>query len=139
MIKVMTPFPHHVEFQASLGEALAMMDEHQILHVPVLDAKTNRIKGIVSRNRIKFALGIHKVDQTQQGLRVSDVCQDSPLMVETTTPAVEVIKTMKEQQLDACLVVKRGKLAGIFTFADALSLLLELLHEKPVTPPDLTA
>lgn len=139
IIKVMTPFPHHVEYDASLGEALAMMDEHNIRHVPVVDASTNELKGIVSKNRINFALGIHREDQAQQGLLVSDVCQAAPLVVDISTSTTEVIQEMKERYLEACLVTRKNKLAGIFTSSDVFSLLLAFLEDASLEPPDIIA
>jgi acetoin utilization protein AcuB len=112
MKAVMTPFPHWVDIDAPLARARALMDEHAIRHLPV-----------VEKGSLVSILGEDELRRAAEGvtgeLRVRDVCEAGPYVVELFEPLDRVLLHMAEHHLDSMVVTKDGKLAGIFTVSDA--------------------
>ncbi|MHB8400027.1 MAG: CBS domain-containing protein [Candidatus Limnocylindrales bacterium] len=67
--------------------------------------------------------------QTRFEARLSGLASHSPLMVPRDTPISEALASMREEGVDAILVVDRGRLVGIFTERDAL---LKVAGRRPV-------
>ena len=108
---VMTPFPYHVEIDAPLERARAMMREHSIGHLPVMEQGS--LVGIL---RIR---DLQSPAATGDGVRVREICSaEPPYVVGLSEPLDRLLLRMAEQGFDAALVVKDDKLAGIFTVSD---------------------
>ncbi len=124
---VMTPFPFTVEASASLAEARNLMREHKIRHLPVSE---NHVPiGIISDRDVSvaFALGSHVMDTAD--ITVGMVCTKSPYMVDLNATVADVANEMAERHIGSALVLKEGKLAGIFTSTDACRFIGELLND----------
>ena len=128
MLVVMTPFPHHIDANATLVEAAAMMDTHDIRHLPVLER--GDIVGILSERDLERAkiLGHPLRDETE--LRVGDICTQRPYFVDISDPLNRVLDAMVEKRIGSVLVLKDGELAGVFTALDACRLLSQDLSER---------
>ena len=139
IIKVMTPFPYTVAEDASLGEALALMDEHQISHIPV--TLEGKVSGIISREAATRSLEQPGNKEAQSHLLVQDVALKDPVIVDSHEKLLNVLQTMRDEHLHAVMVTHKEKLAGIFTSSDAILLLERLLADLPLLPepPDITA
>lgn len=118
MVSVMTPFPFSIAPSASLAEAKAMMDAHEIHHLPVLD--DSDIVGMVSLRDLLRAVSFGERLGDQQDLQVSDLVNHRPYMVDVNDPLAPVLHAMAEKRLGSVIVLKDGELAGIFTSRDAL-------------------
>ena len=103
---VMTPFPYSVQASDLLGRAREMMAEHDIRHLPVMDGP--RLVSVVSER-----------DLRRKGDRIQDVCSDEAYIVECSELLDVVLMQMAERHIGSVLVVKEGRLAGIFTVTDA--------------------
>ncbi|MBF6605030.1 MAG: CBS domain-containing protein [Chloroflexi bacterium] len=57
---------------------------------------------------------------TRFDARLSGLASQAPLMVARDTPMSEALESMRDEAVDALLVVDRGRLVGIFTERDAL-------------------
>jgi len=118
----MTPFPHSVDVHRPVSEAARMMAEHDIRHLPVTDQGVPI--GVVTERAVRFATA----GSAQAAARpVGDIVVDA-YVVESSVPLDEVAAEMARRHIDSALVVKRGRLAGIFTAIDACRYLGELLH-----------
>ena len=139
IIKVMTPFPYTVEENASLGEALALMDEHQISHVPV--TAEGSVTGIISREAVTRSLEQPGNKEAQSHLLVKEVTLKDPIMVDSHEKLLTVLQAMRNEHKHAVLVNHKDKLAGIFTSSDAILLLERLIADLPILPepPNITA
>lgn len=127
MVSVMVPFPYSIEASAGLSEADAMMQEHQIRHLPVVD--NNDIIGVISDRDLQKAVSIgHKI-QDEMDLVVGDLVTHRPYMVDISDPVAQVVSAMASKRLGSVIVLKEGDIAGIFTAVDALQHYSELLHE----------
>lgn len=124
---LMTPFPYSVEAEASLEEARAMMMEHGIHHLPV--THDGGLVGVVTGRDLGLALDAKLRPAADDGLTVGDVCT-TPYVVETDERLDNVLLHMADQRIDAAVVLKDGRLAGIFTGTDACRGFGELLRQE---------
>lgn len=114
---VMTPFPWFVDITDRLSRAQEMMAQHAIRHLPV--TREGRLVGVVHERDIRLLLSATSETGDQQRLRVEDIYARDVYVVGLLEPLDRVLLTMAERHLDLALVVKGGKLAGIFTVTDA--------------------
>ena len=127
MVSVMVPFPYSIEAGAVLSDADAMMQKHQIRHLPVVD--NNDIIGVISDRDLQKAVSIgHKI-QDEADLLVGDLVTHRAYMVDVSDPVANVVSAMATKRLGSVIVLKEGDIAGIFTAVDALEHYSELLHE----------
>lgn len=107
----MTAFPWSVGLDDPVARARALMREHDIRHLPVMS--DGALVGIVRQREIDL------VEATGgAALKVGDVCRPDPYVVDLATPLEVVLEVMAQRRVDAALVVRKGKLAGILTFGD---------------------
>ena len=106
---VMSPFPYSIDCRDSLEEAVAMMESHEIRHLPVMDK--GKPVGVISARDLSRA--------TKKDRRVEDVAHLEAYVVDLSTPLDRVLRHMARGHIDAALVVKKERLVGIFTLTDA--------------------
>ncbi|MDH3715447.1 MAG: CBS domain-containing protein [Gammaproteobacteria bacterium] len=117
MKNVMTPFPYAVELQSSLADAQALMREHHVRHLPVIDERA--LAGVLSDRDIKLLLGPDFDYPEPGGLSVADAYQPESYTVDLNAPLDMVLLEMAERHVGSVVVTRKGKLAGIFTATDA--------------------
>jgi len=113
---VMTPFPWHVHLDDRLRHAREMMREHGIRHLPVTDG--GELVGIVTDRDIGLVENATREPVERESLRVRDACVPDAYVVDLSAPLDRVLREMAERHVDSALVVKSGRLAGIFTSTD---------------------
>lgn len=127
----MTPFPYAVDVGDSLRRARALMIEHRVRHLPVLDGHT--LVGVLTDRDLKRgldpAVGLPSIDE----LFVRDVYTPEPYAVDSSTPLDAVLEHMVAHHLGSALVTKHGRLVGIFTATDACRAYCE--HLRKLFPP----
>lgn len=119
---VMTPFPFSIGRGDSLETARAMMAEHGIRHLPVMSS--GELASVVSEREIDLAQ-----DSRAGAKKVGDIALRGAYVVELTEPLDIVLSRMADEHLDCAVVVKGGKLVGIFTTTDACRAFSMLLRE----------
>jgi CBS domain-containing protein len=139
IIKVMTPFPYTIDMSGSLDQAKRMLAEHDITHLPVVSG--DDLYGITTRHDVDLALSVARKSAAPDALKVGDVCTTHPYIVEPSESVLSVISQMLKKQITTALVVKHGRLVGIFTSTNAFKLLIHFLLGKTTLtePPDITA
>ena len=134
---VMTPFPYWVERDALLKDAQALMEEHDIRHLPVKDH--GRVFSVITDRDINTQLKWH-LDQGHdvQELRVQDVSVRKAYTVDIDEPLDNVLIHMAEHHIGSVIVVKGERLAGVFTSNDVCRNYGEFLryHFRPGTGDD---
>jgi CBS domain-containing protein len=128
----MTPFPYFIDVDAPLERAQEMMGPQQIRHLPVMSK--GRLVGVVSEPAMTRALETAKGAPPREDLLVRDVAQLEPYIVDLSAPADVVLTQMAQRHVDVAVVVKHGRLAGIFTMTDAFSGFAELLRTQFPSP-----
>ena len=114
---VMTPFPHSVGIDDSIETARQAMSAHAIRHLAVTEEE--RLVGVISAREIEVAVGARVV---------RDAKLAGAYVVEMGEPLDRVLLAMARSHLGSALVVKRGKLVGIFTSSDACRIFGECLR-----------
>lgn len=131
---VMTPFPHSIDKQESIGAARKLMLDHHVRHLPVTDNR--ELCGIVSDRDIKLLLGPELGSPDPKELTVEDAYVEGGYSVDLETPLSIVVRTMAEKHIGAAVVTGHGRIAGIFTATDACRVLAEHLEERFHPPPE---
>lgn len=120
---LMTPFPYSIASTAPIEQAREMMEAHGIRHLPVTE--DGCLVGMLSERDIL---------RSRQGLLVREVCVYDIYVVELAERLDTVLLHMAAQHIGSTLVVRHGKLVGIFTATDACRAFGEFLQAQ--FPPD---
>ncbi len=115
--RYMTPLPYTIGPRDTLAAARALMLEHQIRHLPVVDE--DRLVGIISdRDLASIA---------SDG-RVADAMTSDVASVRENSPLDEVVNLMDAAKFGSVLILGDHGVVGIFTLLDALRAFAELLR-----------
>ena len=122
--RYMTKQPWTIERVASLAEAHALMREHHLRHLPVLDK--GALVGIVSLGDLHLleTIGDFALDE----IPVDEAMTEHPLAVTGDTPLDEVAEIMATKKYGSAIVVGREGVEGIFTTTDACRALASVLQ-----------
>lgn len=123
---VMTPFPYTIEVDASLVAAQAMMRDHGVRHLPV--TRGGRLVGLLSERDLRRLLDPGQEWPAGDSVAVGDAALFDPFVVGMSSPLDDVLLEMAERRIGSALVVKDGRIAGIFTATDACRVLAEQLR-----------
>jgi acetoin utilization protein AcuB len=118
--RYMSAAPVAVQQRASLADAIALMQKHDVRHLPVLEASA--LVGIVSERDLAMAGAL--VPEAWEELRVAEAMTPEPYSVHPDTPITEVAAEMSEHRYGAAVIVGAShELLGLFTTSDALRVL----------------
>jgi acetoin utilization protein AcuB len=129
----MTADPMTIGPGQTVGEALVIMFERNIRHLPVLEH--GKLVGIVSDRDFRQFLGRASLSdkdrrKEDRGLRYSvrEIMSAHPITIRSETPIKNGVEVMAERKIGALPVVDQDeKLIGIFTEWDALQHCLYLM------------
>lgn len=124
---VMTPFPHFVDAAESVAEVRRLLLHHGIRHLPVV--REGRLLGVVSERDIEIALYGMEAGSDPDALEVGELGIPPAYVVGMGEPLDRVLAEMARRHVDAALVVRDEKLAGIFTTTDACRHFAEVLEQ----------
>ena len=122
----MTPSPLTIGADQMLSQAHLMMREHGIRHLPVLVG--GKLEGIVSDRDLALVETLRDVDPAM--VTVEEAMSRIVYTVSPETPLDEVAAHMAEHKLGSAIVLRGGKLAGVFTAVDGLRALADVLHQR---------
>ena len=129
---VMTPNPVTLARDARLSEAWEIMDERHINHVPVMDGE--QLVGILSERHVRDAmpsiLTLSDKEARRKTLhltRVEQVMLERPATVRKDATVLEAIRTMRRFRAGSLPVIDAGRVVGIVTSGDLISLLEKIL------------
>ena len=106
--------------------AEAMMRWERIRHVPV-ENEAGALVGMLSLPNLLDTLKRGN-GQIEQGLKVGEIMERDPVSVTPETPTLEAIALMKDNGLSGLPVVREGKLVGLLTITDFLTVAARLLE-----------
>lgn len=122
----MSRFPFVASRKTMVKEALNLMAECRIRHLPVIE--NNKVVGVVSERDLKVANSMNGKFQ----LLVEDVMSSDPYLVKKGSKLMRVTEDMARLKIGSAVVVDdRDQVLGIFTTTDALKLLSQLLKDTP--------
>jgi acetoin utilization protein AcuB len=128
-----------IALDTPVREAVRLMRERGIRHLPVLDAQ-GRLVGIVTDRDLRHvtfdvALGRVRADSEDGGdVPVREVMTWGVVTIGPTADLRAAIGVMRERRLGALPVAEAGHLVGILTERDLLDALQTLLRERVVRP-----
>ncbi len=108
------------------SEALRLMNEHEIRHLPVVTR--GHVVGLVARSAVELSRG----SKTARPVDIRDVMDARPFVVEPEEPADRVARGMAKRHVDCAVVAHNEKLVGLFTSTDALLAFAALLEDERV-------
>lgn len=118
--RYMTASPIVIQQDRPLSEAIALMQEHEIRHLPVLQGQAPI--GILSERDVAMAGSL--VPDAWELIPVAEAMTPNPYAVTADTQIVRVARAMADHQYGAVLVTNEaGALIGVFTSTDAMGVL----------------
>ncbi len=118
----MTAFPHTIAIDASLDSARRMMLDHDVRHLPVLDG--GNLVGIISDREVELMDSLLRNAQAMSSIELA--FSRVVLRFPADEPWQNVCREMIEKKGDCALICVGRQLVGIFTWVDAVKM---LLHE----------
>src|SRR5262245_34291532 len=116
----------------TLSEALSLMTDRRVRHLPVMDA--GRLVGIVSDRDIKrvmaspaTSLGAHELNYLLDKLAVEQFMTRAVVTVAPVLPIEEAARIMLKERISALPVTDGGRVVGIVTETDVLELVVRAL------------
>jgi acetoin utilization protein AcuB len=111
-----------IKKEASIQEALALMKQHSIRHLPVVDAERTLL-GWVTDADLRGVLIASMLEE----LTLEDVMVRKPYAVHPDMPLDEAAHLILEKRIGGLPVVEQGKLVGIITVVDILSAFISMM------------
>lgn len=127
--RVMTQSPRTIDIGHHVAAAWALMQQHRIRHLPVLDG--DKVVGVLSDRDLRMLQGLRGVDPAD--ITVRETMQPEVYVVGPQTPLGEVAHTMAQRRIGSAVVMEEGAVVGIFTTTDAL-VVLDALATTPEMP-----
>jgi acetoin utilization protein AcuB len=138
----MTPVPLTIRSTAKVADAIRLMREGKIRHLPVVDG-SHRLVGIVTDRdlrqvildpRLQERLGPGLGDALED-LAIEDVMTWAVITVHPETEIRDAARLLHQRKIGALPVVKNDRLVGILTETDVLRVFAEVLHEGVLARP----
>ena len=133
LASVMTPFPYSIDADADISEALQMMAEHEIHHLPVMDG--GKLVGLLWDRDVRVVRALES-RLPREGVAVGTVCNREPYVAEIGDRLDHVADEIARLRVAAAIVMRGDKLAGILTTTDVCRLLARTLRDHAQLPED---
>ena len=108
--------------EASIQEAIELMKEHSIRHLPVVDGE-ERLVGWVSDTDLRGVFIASMIEE----LTVGDVMIADPITISSTDVLEQAALLITEHKIGGMPVLEDGKLVGIITVVDILEAFVDIM------------
>jgi acetoin utilization protein AcuB len=129
----MTPNPVTITPDTVFLDAMRIMRERGLRHLPVVDKKEMLI-GIVTQTDLLHAspsratsLSVSEVNYLLANLRIREVMSSPAITVSDDAPLEEAARVMVENKIGCLPVMGTGKLVGVITETDIFKSFVEVL------------
>jgi acetoin utilization protein AcuB len=123
----MTPAPVCIPLEADLDQAVKLMQQHGIRHLPVMDGED--LTGVVTDRDLAMIESL--LPDEWQGICVAEAMTPEPYSVTPDAPLWEVAKHMAREKFGCAVVTdEQGAVVGLFTTTDALRVLSDLAEQE---------
>lgn len=126
--QLMTPFPYAVELDAPLEKAGELLETHRIHHLPVV--QEHQPVGLITDREMSAGLAAAVRPENPGNLLVRDVYVPEPCVVDINAPLERVLQAMAERHVDAVIVTRKDRLAGVLTSMDICRYFAAYLREN---------
>jgi CBS domain-containing protein len=106
-----------------------LMDWKHVRHIPVEDER-GRLVGLISCFEVLRQFERNVTLGEAEPMAVSSIMNRDPMTVNPCTPTLDAIALMRKEKVDCLPVVESGRLVGILTERDFISLASRLLEQK---------
>jgi acetoin utilization protein AcuB len=117
----MSPDPWTISPEASVAEALKLMQDHGVRHLPVVE--DGLLVGLVTDIDLRTAYFASLLEE----IKVRDVMTHDPIVVQAGDTVFQAARVIHQNKLTGMPVVENSRLVGIITLADILGVLVALL------------
>jgi acetoin utilization protein AcuB len=124
--EVMTGDPFCIQQDEPLHQAHRLMRGRRVRHLPVLDG--DRLVGILSERDLYLLETVRGVDPAREP--VSEAMTEQPYAVGPDTDVDDVVREMLRKKYGSAVVLKGGRVSGIFTRSDALRVFVKMLEPR---------
>ena len=148
---VMSRNPISIDREAPVGTAIAIMADHKIRHLPVVDEQGTLVGIVTDRDLRSAALApaleghlstearrrLRGIGTALENLRVKDAMTWDPVTASPDLPLTQAAALMLEKRVGCLPVMENGTLVGILTERDALRALashVPALRAVPTAP-----
>lgn len=128
----MTTNPFTVTPETSVPDAMSVMTERGVRHLPVVEGK--RVVGVISRNDIAAAspsrattLSAQEATYLMSKLKVAKVMSAPPIVVAPDALLEEAAVILRDGKIEMLPVVENGELVAVITESDILDAFIDLL------------
>lgn len=111
-----------IDPEVNLAEARALLDQHRIRHLPVV--QESRLVGILTDRDIRSAGSVSPLER----IKAADAMTRNVISVTPETQVQEAAKLMVAHRIGGLPVLKEGMLQGIITETDLLMAFVELVE-----------
>jgi acetoin utilization protein AcuB len=118
---IMSENPVTISPDKRVGQALKLMQKHNIRHLPVL--KDERLVGWITSRDLREVLLASMLEK----ITVADVMLKTPITVTPDTQVEEAARLIYEHKIGGMPVLEGGKLVGVITMLDLVSAFLSML------------
>ncbi len=123
----MSAMPVCVQLDADLEDAVKLMQEHGIRHLPVMDG--DELTGVVTDRDLAMIESL--LPEEWEQICVAEAMTPEPYAVTPDAPLWEVAKHMAREKFGCAVVTdEQGAVVGLFTTTDALRVLSDLVERE---------
>ncbi len=119
--EIMNKKPITITPNRRVGQALKLMQQHQIRHLPVI--KDGHMVGWISARTLREVL----LASMLEVITVADVMMEAPITVTSETSVEEAARLVHEHKIGGMPVVEEDQLVGVITVNDLLSAFIMML------------
>ena len=116
-----------LDLEATVGEALARMVQHNIGSLPIVDCD-GRLAGIISERDVLRL--IHNRGDRFSRLAIAEVMTKNPITCGMDDEVNEVMGKMSERNIAKVPVLEQGELVGIVSVGDVVKVLYDKVHTE---------
>lgn len=124
--EIMTLAPRVIDAGADSAEAVTLMDELGVRHLPVVDGE-GKLIGILSERDLRRARALLDSAPGELGPSVEALCSCELLTVGPDDPLDDAATAMAEQKVGSAVVIDDGEIVGIVTCVDMCRCVAELV------------
>ena len=119
-----------------LREVMQLMESKRIRHVPVVEAETERLLGLIShRDVLRSQEGSLSGTPSEEQVRMNRWIEARWVMtkevrtVHPETPALDAARTLRSHGYGCVPVIERGRLVGMLTESDFVDYAIQMLSD----------
>jgi len=128
----MTPNPIVANLKTNYNEALRLMKQNQIKHLPILDEKGKPVGIVTQANMLRTApspvttLNVFEIASYLDNVMVDQIMTSPVLAVDESCSITNAANFMLINKIDSLLVMRDETLVGIITIADIFRTFIEM-------------